>query len=386
MSRIARLVAVTALVALSSLAPAACGPSGGGTTGPGPTSGAGATSSTTDDTSQANVTDFTLTDVDGNGDGQAVNWDDNTYYNALSLAAIAACQNQAAVVNVPGSAVNGLTHRTIAQNAVDWLLYGQNDSGCAEGGWGYIANFPNWSDQSNTGYVTFGLKLASDQPPFGFALTIPQTSITHLAAYVGAVQDPVDGSANGYDGGSWYEPCNGAKWVNILKTGHLLAEMALIGDTATAQRVQNAKNYIQNHWNDTGKQPEFSSTSLGWKDDYHAMFTMMKGLTLMGIETLTVGGSSINWFDQVSTQIVSTQNANGSWPLTDYEGGDSSQILTTAWALLVLEKAVGEAPPAVSAAAPAMSPLGLMVAMVLLTVGGIWLVRQRSRKNLDSLA
>jgi hypothetical protein len=318
-----------------------------------------------------------LSAVDGNLDGQAVNWGgDSTYYNALSLSAIAACQNRDTLVTVSGP-LNGWTHSHVAQDALDWLLYGQGDSGCAEGGWGYSANYTNWSDQSNTGYVTFGLKLASDPPPYGFGLTVPAIYRTRLNTYIGAVQDPVDGSADAYDGGSWYEPCSSDKWVNILKTGHLLAEMALAGDTSAAQRVKNAITYIQSHWNSTGPQPEFPYTSLGWKDDYQAMFTMMKGLTLMGITTLSVGGSSIDWFDQVSTQIVSTQNANGSWPLTSYEGGEDSQILTTAWALLILEKAVGKAPAQRATQAPAMSAVGLFVLAGLLTAGGIGVVRRR---------
>jgi hypothetical protein len=320
-----------------------------------------------------------LSAVDGNLDGQAVLWGgDSTYLNALSLSAIAACQNRDTLVTVSGP-LNGWTHSHVAQDALDWLLYGQGDGGCAEGGWGYAANFTNWSDQSNTGYVTFGLKLASDPPPYGFGLTIPAIYRTRLNTYIGAVQDPVDGSADGYDGGSWYEPCGPYKWVNILKTGHLLAEMALVGDTSAAQRVKNAITYIQNHWNSTGPQPEFTSTSLGWKDSYQAMFTMMKGLTLMGINTLNVGGS-IDWFDQVSTQIVTTQNANGSWPLTFYEGGDASQILTTAWALLVLEKAVGKAPTQQATQAPAMSAVSLFVLAGLLTVGGVWVIRRRASR------
>jgi len=108
-------------------------------------------------------------------------------------------------------------------------------------------------------------------------------------------------------------------------------------------------------------------------------------LTLIGIETLTVGGSAINWFDEVSTQIVNTQNADGSWPTTSYEGGESSQVLTTAWALLVLERAVGEAPAPASAglAAPALSAFGLMVLTALLAMVGTWLVRERSRRGSD---
>ena len=43
----------------------------------------------------------------------------------------------------------------------------------------------------------------------------------------------------------------------------------------------------------------------------------------------------IDWYDDFATAIVTTQNADGSWPI-DYWG---NQVLSTEWALLTLEKA-----------------------------------------------
>jgi hypothetical protein len=142
-----------------------------------------------------------------------------------------------------------------------------------------------------------------------------------------------------YDGGSWYEPCFGLKWVNILKTGNLLYEMALVGDTVDSTRVQNAIAYIQNHWNDKGVQPENPISSLGWKDSYQAMYMMMKGLEKFGIGTLNIDGSNIDWFEDVSNVIITNQNENGYFDRLnpDIYEGEESTTLRTALALLTLE-------------------------------------------------
>jgi hypothetical protein len=217
---------------------------------------------------------------------------------------------------------------------------------CEEGGWDEfddLENINRRADQTSTGYATFGIGFASSPSPAGFGITIPDDVLTRLNKYiekVQEVQDPIDGDT--YDGGSWFEPCKGFKWVNILKTGNLLYEMALVGDKLDPGKVQNAISYIQRHWNDAGVQPEAEAnsvyTSLGWKDSYQAMFTMTKGLEKFGIGTLNIGGSNINWFENVSNLIVTNQNENGSFEQLNpaiWEGEDST-TLRTAWALLTL--------------------------------------------------
>jgi hypothetical protein len=238
----------------------------------------------------------------------------------------------------------GSDYQSAAAGMVAWLSAAQNRTGdmydCDVGGWGYSLGYDGFSDQSNSGYATLGLGFAAGQE--GFALTIPADVLSRLSLYIDNVQDPVDGDS--YDGGSWYEPCSNFKWVNILKTGNLLYELALVGDDpATSQRIQDAVDYIEAHWNAVGPQPEFPATSLGWRDAYQAMYTMMKGLESLRIGMLNIGGSDVDWFDEVSDVIVANQAVDGSMnALTTppYGEGETSANLRTVWALLTLERVV----------------------------------------------
>lgn len=218
----------------------------------------------------------------------------------------------------------------ILQDALDWMVWAQADVDCGVhfGGWRYT---PDWCDSDNSisGYATLGLGFASATPPFGFGLTVPSSTLDALDLWIGVIQDPVNGDAN--DGGSDYAPFNG--WVNILKTGNLLYEMGLVGDTVLTPRVQDAVDYIERHWNDMNGDP-------GWHDA-QAMFTMMKGLESLGIEFLDLdddGTAETEWFPIVAQELIDTQNPDGSWPWSMW--GDP--ILSTAWSLLTLEKAVPE--------------------------------------------
>ena len=267
-----------------------------------------------------------------------------TYITGAAMMAVAAS-------NTPDKEItNGelaeKTYQYALQGMMNWMDFAQQkgmNHVCDEGGWedSYdLDDMNQWADQKNTGYATLGIGFASALSPAGFGLTIPDGVLTRLNTYIGNVQDSIDG--DNYDGGSWFEPCWQMKWVNILKTGNLLYEMALVGDKLDSERVQNAISYIQNHWNDEGVQSEaedsYVHSSLGWKDSYQAMFMMMKGLEKFGIGTLNIEGSNINWFDNVSNVIVTNQNGNGSFDRInpDIYEGEESTALRTAWALLTL--------------------------------------------------
>ncbi len=160
-------------------------------------------------------------------------------------------------------------------------------------------------------------------------MTVPQVTLDELDLWIGVIQDPVNGDPD--DGGSYYDTWG--DWVNILKTGNLLYEMGLVGDTVATPRVQDAVDYIERHWNDPGGDP-------GWHDT-QAMFTMMKGIESLGIEFLDLdddGTAETEWFPIVAQELIDTQNSDGSWPWSNW--GDP--ILSTSWALLTLEKAVPE--------------------------------------------
>jgi hypothetical protein len=144
--------------------------------------------------------------------------------------------------------------------------------------------------------------------------------------WIDYIQNDVNGDTN--DGGSGYTDPN--NWVNLLKTGNLLFEMAFVGDTADTPRVMDAVDYIERHWNDPNLDP-------GWRGDpthKQAIYCVMKGLEAFSIDTIVVGGMDVDWFDEMSTVLVEQQNPDGSWD-HDYWGDN---LLGTEWALLALQK------------------------------------------------
>jgi hypothetical protein len=315
-------------------------------------------------------------DTDNNGMGVTVN--NETYETGIALMAIATSNSPDRVVNVPGSAVNGWTYDSVAVNLMDWLAYGQADAGAGRGGWGYGAN--GGGDQSNAGYATLGLGVAQAAPPHGFGITIPQFVIDEMNLWIGYIQNPVDGDP--LDGGSFtYGPSD----AGCLATGNLLYQMRLHGDNVSVQRVQDAIAYLVRAWNLPGVPlGGWWSDYQGWLGNYQAMFTIMKGLEASHITTLdTVPGLPvpIDWFDEVSDYIVTTQNPNGSWPADYWDtwvGGD--QILSTTWALLTLQKAVPEV-----GAIPTLTEWGMIIFCVLLFGWMAWvIVRRRKRVTISA--
>ncbi|MGB7533691.1 MAG: hypothetical protein WA977_12055 [Halobacteriota archaeon] len=145
------------------------------------------------------------------------------YETSIAMMALAecGCASPDAVVNVPGSAVDGWTYEQVLQDAVDYLAFGQNDigSGSYRGGWGYTENY-GWSDNSISGYAALALGYAETSE---CALTVPNFVYDELDIWIDYIQNDVDGDPN--DGGSGYSAPD--SWVNIYKTGNLLFEMAL---------------------------------------------------------------------------------------------------------------------------------------------------------------
>jgi hypothetical protein len=301
---------------------------------------------------------FNNASVDLENDRIYFTYSATTYSTGAAMMAVAA--SNAPDKEITTGELAGKTYQDALQGMMNWMEFAQQKNiryDCDEGGWDYsddsvdVVDRNQWADQTNTGYAILGIGFASAPFPAGFGLTIPDSVLTRLNTYIVNVQDL-------NDGGSWFEPCTKKKWVNILKTGNLLYEMALVGDKLDPERVQNAISYIQKHWNDEGLQSEaeqnFVYSSLGWKDSYQAMFTMTKGLEEFGIGTLNIDGSNINCFEDVSNVIVTNQIGYPDYPPDDpfvgsfdrlnpdiYEGEEST-ALRTAWALLTLEGDIPE--------------------------------------------
>jgi hypothetical protein len=262
-------------------------------------------------------------DPDSDGDGIGVYFTDcghEIYNTGIAMMAIAAS----------GGWSEDPALKEVLRDAVDYMAWAQVDPACGShrGGWRYGSDVCD-SDNSNAGYATLGLGYAAYGKPHGFGLDSPQFVKDELSIWADVIQDDVNG--DGEDGGSHYTPFGG--WVNILKTGNLIYEMGLVGDTKEVQRVQDAIDYIERHWDDAG------GCGTGWQDHRQAMFTMMKGFESLGIELIDLdddGESEHDWFEEVARHLIETQQDDGRW-LGDCWGGET---LSTAWALLTLEKAV----------------------------------------------
>lgn len=242
--------------------------------------------------------------------------DTETYGTGIAMMAIANSRAPNNVVNVTNPVVNGMTYKAVLQSVVNYFAASQNP----DGGWRYYAS-DEPSDNSNTGFAVMGLRCA-ESPIYGFKCVIPATLKAGLNNWINAIQ--VSGSAD--DGGSDYTV--GSGWVNLLKTGNLLFEMSFVGDNISIQRVQRAIAYIEQNWNDDNEDP-------GWRPHYYlGMDCLMEGFGSLNITGITVNGTNVDWFGEFADAIVASQQSNGSWPFDSF--GDP--MLSTEWALLVLEK------------------------------------------------
>jgi hypothetical protein len=126
-----------------------------------------------------------------------------------------------------------------------------------------------------------------------------------------------------------------------LKTGNLIFEMVLAGDTAGTPRLQDAVDYIERHWQDQNTDPGWGYNV--YPANYQAMFILKKGFDFARIPLIDLDGDGTpehDWFKEIATVIVNQQNADGSWPSCHW--GDPT--LCTTWALLALEPFVPPSP------------------------------------------
>ena len=138
-------------------------------------------------------------------------------------------------------------------------------------------------------------------------------------------------------------------WYNVYKTGHLLFNRSLCGDTVATQRVQDALTFMTVHWADKTNGYN-SSNDYGWRGDpanglapsYIGMATAMKGFTALNIETF----NGIDWYNDFSDVIVANQFPDGHWVGGGYDE-EEAPLRSTCWALLTLLKGSTYVPPQV---------------------------------------
>jgi hypothetical protein len=277
-------------------------------------------------------------DPDSNGNGIGLLSCCHTMYESgISLMVLSSSGCPACVAATGPPEVIGRTYLDITQDMVDAFSFCQTEPEPWRGGWRYSCN-PTDSDNSVTQWPVIGMESA--EVNFGPAgLLVPQFVKDELNLWIDFVQNDVDG--DWADGGSGYTDPWG--WVNVAKTGGLLAEMKFVGDTSATPRVQNAVDFIDRTWDSDGEHfPPANS--------YYAYYSVMKGFRLLGIETINPinDPSGFDWYGDptrgYAQHIVNDQGGGGGW-----WGYYTGHPLTSAWAILTLKKTVVQPGPVANA-------------------------------------
>lgn len=253
---------------------------------------------------------------DTNGNSLGVTSNQSNYVTAIVLMAVTAGRGTTQVVNAPGSPVHGWTFATVAQDMVDYFAECQVAS---QGGWRYTCPSSN-ADNSVSQYVSLALEYAN-HPDYEFLCTIPPDVSTRLWTWVGYVQNMTPGTNFG---GSGYT--SAADGANPYRTGAILQQLAFLNQGPATPQSQAALTYLDTHW----AEPMAGSPAY-----YMAMWSIMKGLVAQGV---TMVGAH-DWYDEYCDLLVSQQQVDGSWPLSQFDTAASEGVLSTTWALLILEKA-----------------------------------------------
>jgi len=240
------------------------------------------------------------------------------YATAICLMAFADSEAFTSVAAVGSAQIVGRSYLDIAQDMVDYLAYGQQDTGAGRGGWRYTANYGS-SDNDVSRWVAMALHAAESK----LGLIVPAFVRPELDIWVTYIQDGATGVA--YYAGPGQIP-------NLRKTMGLVSEFAFLGDDTSTARMQLALGYIEANWGDAG------ALSANTSGNTMAVQAMRRCATASGLGPQLLGG--LAWYDNptlgAAQALVDRQNADGSWPSFDSPAYDSPP-LTTALALAALQ-------------------------------------------------
>lgn len=308
-----------------------------------------------------NALDYIFSKTTRDDSNNYVHWGSGQIYVlGPALMAITSVESPDAIVDVEGSAVDGMTHKEVAQEVVNYIYAAQIKSGTGIGMWYY--NYGSLTgDISIAGWTTLGLMYAKDH----FNIPIPQALLDNLslgidiALWDDDVDHPLYGGA-GYTSSSTIE--NSYRyWINIHKVGHLMAMMKLVGDPIDSPRVSATRGFIERHFyapNSGANGTSFESPNMindyidvGWRGgpngndpypSYNGALTIMKALLSYGINTLTIDELEVDWQPELDQVILNNQDETGYWQNGGYPYQNSEQyrIYYTAWAMMTLSRSV----------------------------------------------
>jgi hypothetical protein len=202
--------------------------------------------------------------------------------------------------------------RTIAQNAINYLLTYQVTSGSYLGGWYYYPGY-SYADLSNTQFAVMGMYYGSNY--LGLSIS-GQAWVTRLKTYL--INSAVAG------GGFCYEPGGGYVYFSMTGAGFWCAVMAGVeADPAIAPLLNAAKTWLNANYD--------------WDHDAYYIYAMAKGLAA-AVGTSTLIGTH-NWVQDMKNWLVDPANGNITTIGRDtqsYWDMSYGTILSTSWVIMSL--------------------------------------------------
>lgn len=254
----------------------------------------------------------------------------------------------------------GLNYSTVMKDTVDYVAWAQNDwPNAGRGGWRYGAydngtiSGPGWggphSDNSVSQWPVLGLMSAEE-----WSIYAPDWVRTELLHHWLVF------SQNAENGGFGY--ANNVS-PNIARTASGLTQLTYCGVETDDPRWDAAAGYICTNWGSTG--------NIG---NLYAMYGLMKAAMTAQPE-IVWDFCGHEWQPEYDAWLIDTQRIEPDYSPGDPEYGswppqyDTTGVLATAWALLILQKvAPGVTPTPPPASVPAMTPIGLIALIGLLSV------------------
>jgi hypothetical protein len=237
---------------------------------------------------------------------------------AAALLGICATETPNRIIDYPDNPlVDGLSYLEFAQKIVNHLYHFQipDENNDYYGGW------DQWD--FHTGHIVSALGFAET-----FGCSMPGDLKVKLNTFVDHRNSSVYSS--------W------PKQYRMTNAANLMMEMAFLGDDySTSSRAQSALQFIENTWPIPRPDPDPDNGFDGqWTDKNLELFNvLMRGLACFDLETITVDGVQVNWYDVLYDETIHHTNQNveeGYWGAS--WGGD--RLLNTCWALLTLYKIV----------------------------------------------